>query len=43
MTFKTTGAIDAVIKAAARHTVTDIELAHPTLDEIFLTFYGDAG
>ena len=43
VTFKTTGAIDAVVKAAARHTVTDLELAHPTLDEIFLTFYGGGG
>ncbi|HEY6890677.1 MAG TPA: ABC transporter ATP-binding protein [Solirubrobacter sp.] len=42
LTFKATGDIDAVIKAAARHTVTDIELVHPTLEEIFLTYYGSA-
>ncbi len=40
LTFKATGALDPVIKAAARHTVTDIELVHPTLDEVFLTYYG---
>jgi ABC-2 type transport system ATP-binding protein len=31
-----------VIKAAARHTVTDMELVHPTLEEIFLTYYGSS-
>ena len=31
-----------VIKAAARHTVTDIELVRPTLEEVFLTYYGSA-
>lgn len=41
ISFKSTGSLDAVIKAAARHTVTDIELTHPTLEEIFLTYYGD--
>ena len=29
-----------MIKAAARHTLTDIELKRPTLEEIFLTYYG---
>jgi ABC-2 type transport system ATP-binding protein len=38
--FKTSGDVDAVIKAAARHTVTDIELVRPTLEEVFLTYYG---
>jgi ABC-2 type transport system ATP-binding protein len=38
--FKATGALDPVIKAAARHTLTDIELVHPTLEEVFLTYYG---
>lgn len=32
--------IDAVIKQAAHHTITDIHLAQPTLEEIFLTYYG---
>jgi ABC-2 type transport system ATP-binding protein len=40
VTFKATGDLDPVIKTAARHTVTDIELVHPTLDEVFLTYYG---
>jgi ABC-2 type transport system ATP-binding protein len=38
--FKATGGLDAIIKASARHTVTDIELARPTLEEVFLTYYG---
>ena len=40
LAFKATGDLDAVIKAAARHTVIDIELVHPTLEEVFLTYYG---
>jgi ABC-2 type transport system ATP-binding protein len=41
--FKAFGGLDAVVKAAARHTVKDMELAEPTLEEIFLTFYGRNG
>jgi ABC-2 type transport system ATP-binding protein len=41
--FRADGDIDPVIKAAARHTVTEIELSRPTLEEIFLTYYGEAG
>jgi ABC-2 type transport system ATP-binding protein len=40
ISFKASGALDPVIKAAARHTVLDMELTEPTLEEIFLTFYG---
>ncbi len=40
VSFKATGALDAVVKTAARHTVHDIELTEPTLEEIFLTYYG---
>lgn len=40
ITFKASGELDPVIKAAARHTVADIELVRPTLDEVFLTYYG---
>ena len=40
ISFKAYGDIDPVIKAAARHTLTDIELNRPTLEEIFLTYYG---
>ncbi|HEX6458634.1 MAG TPA: ABC transporter ATP-binding protein [Thermoleophilaceae bacterium] len=38
--FKIEGELDPVVKAAARHTVTDMEVTEPTLEEIFLTFYG---
>ena len=40
VSFKVTGALDPVVKAAAAHTVIDMELTEPTLEEIFLTFYG---
>ena len=43
LTFKVFGDVDLVIKAAARHTVTDIELSRPTLEEVFLTYYGRNG
>lgn len=32
--------MDALIKLAARYTVTDIAIEHPTLEEIFLAYYG---
>jgi ABC-2 type transport system ATP-binding protein len=35
-------ALDAVIKALARHTIVDLELAYPSLEEIFLTYYEQA-
>jgi ABC-2 type transport system ATP-binding protein len=43
LTFKVTGDVDPVIKAAARHTVTEFELNRPTLEEVFLTYYGRDG
>jgi ABC-2 type transport system ATP-binding protein len=43
VSFKISGALDPVVKAAARHTVLDMELTEPTLEEIFLTFYGRNG
>ncbi len=43
ITFKVEGGLDAVVKAAARHTIHDIEVAQPTLEEIFLTYYGRDG
>ena len=43
LTFKAFGDVDLVIKAAARHTVTDLDLTRPTLEEIFLTYYGEDG
>jgi ABC-2 type transport system ATP-binding protein len=37
-----TGSLDAVIKAAAAHTVLNVVSHEPSLEEIFLAFYGDA-
>ncbi|HEX4344895.1 MAG TPA: ABC transporter ATP-binding protein [Solirubrobacteraceae bacterium] len=34
--------LDGVVKALARHTVVDLELEHPSLEEIFLTYYAPA-
>jgi ABC-2 type transport system ATP-binding protein len=39
VSFRITGEIDPVIRVIARHTVIDLEFAHPTLEEIFLTYY----
>ena len=39
VSFKASGALDPVVKGAARHTVLDMELTEPTLEEVFLTFY----
>jgi ABC-2 type transport system ATP-binding protein len=33
------GALDPVVKAIARHRIVDLELAHPSLEEIFMTYY----
>ncbi len=35
------GSLDAVIKAAAAHTVVDVVSEEATLEEVFLTFYGE--
>jgi ABC-2 type transport system ATP-binding protein len=43
VTFKASGELDPVIKAIAGHSVRDLELAHPSLEEIFLTFYTGPG
>ena len=43
LTFKLAGDVDPVVKAAARHTVTELELSRPTLEEVFLTYYGASG
>jgi ABC-2 type transport system ATP-binding protein len=34
------GAVDPLLKAAARFNVTDITSHEPNLEEIFLAFYG---
>jgi ABC-2 type transport system ATP-binding protein len=37
--FKAAGDLDPIVKAAARHAVRDMQLTHPTLEEVFLTYY----
>jgi ABC-2 type transport system ATP-binding protein len=37
---KVGGSVDPVIKLAARHTVVDLEFERPSLEEVFLTYYG---
>lgn len=34
------GSLDEVIKCAARHTIKDLKVEQPTLEEVFLTYYG---
>jgi beta-exotoxin I transport system ATP-binding protein len=37
--FRVSGDLDRVVKEIARHPVADLEIVHPTLEEVFLTFY----
>jgi ABC-2 type transport system ATP-binding protein len=39
LSFRVIGGLDAVVKQAAHHTVLDMELVEPTLEEMFLTYY----
>jgi beta-exotoxin I transport system ATP-binding protein len=41
VTFHVAGDIDPVVKAISRHRIVDLEFAHPTLEEVFLTYYKD--
>ena len=41
--FKAEGELDALVKAAARHRVRDLELRHASLEEIFIAYYGGEG
>jgi len=41
VTFRAAGDLDAVVKAISHHRIADIELAHPTLEEVFLTYYAE--
>jgi ABC-2 type transport system ATP-binding protein len=41
LTFKAAGDLDPIVKAAARHRVQDMQIARPTLEEVFLTYYSD--
>jgi ABC-type uncharacterized transport system ATPase subunit len=43
MRFKLIGDHDALIKALSQQYVVRMETREPTLEEIFLTFYGDNG
>jgi len=42
VSFTVSGELDAVVKALSRHRVADLEIVHPTLEEVFLSYYGDA-
>jgi hypothetical protein len=37
------GSIDGVVKAAARFEVVDLKSHEPSLEDIFLTYYGKEG
>jgi ABC-2 type transport system ATP-binding protein len=39
VSFRARGGLDTIVKAAARHTVVDMEIVEPTLEEMFLTYY----
>jgi beta-exotoxin I transport system ATP-binding protein len=39
VTFRVAGDVDPVVKVIAKHTVLELEFAHPTLEEVFLTYY----
>jgi ABC-2 type transport system ATP-binding protein len=43
VSFKVAGDLDPVVKAIASHTVADLEVARPTLEEVFLTYYSEEG
>jgi ABC-2 type transport system ATP-binding protein len=43
MRFTVAGDIDEVVKLLARHRVVSLDVERPTLEEIFLTFYGPNG
>jgi ABC-2 type transport system ATP-binding protein len=43
VSFKVAGDLDQVVKAIAKHHVLDLEITHPTLEEVFLTYYGGGG
>ncbi|HWB69404.1 MAG TPA: ABC transporter ATP-binding protein [Solirubrobacterales bacterium] len=43
VSFRVAGDLDPVVKAIARHRVHDMELTHPTLEEVFLGYYGGEG
>jgi beta-exotoxin I transport system ATP-binding protein len=40
LSFTASGDLDAVVKQSARHRVVDMEVGHPSLEEIFVAMYG---
>ena len=38
--FTVSGSFDAVVKQAARHEVVDLDVGHPSLEEVFIAMYG---
>ncbi len=42
ISFTVSGPIDPMIKALARHTVVDMDLTHPSLEELFISYYAEA-
>jgi ABC-2 type transport system ATP-binding protein len=43
VSFRFAGDLDPVVKSLAAHHVTDLEISRPTLEEVFLGNYGEAG
>ena len=41
ITLRLDDGVDAVVKEAARHSLVDMNMAHPTLDEVFMGYYED--
>ncbi|HET9154313.1 MAG TPA: ABC transporter ATP-binding protein, partial [Solirubrobacterales bacterium] len=41
--FTATGDLDAVVRELAGHHVVDLEATHPSLEEVFLGYYDEAG
>lgn len=40
ITLRVSDSMDPIIKEVARHTLVDLTVEHPSLDEVFLTYYG---
>jgi ABC-2 type transport system ATP-binding protein len=41
VSFTVSGELDPVVKTLSRHRVADLEVTHPTLEEVFLGYYGE--
>ena len=41
VTFMVAGDLNPILHALAEHVVTDLEIAHPSLEEVFLAYYRD--